>query len=207
MGFINQIFQIIWLAIPAGGGKEIRHLVAERSIVRMLLNCHQLNRIVAIFDDARDDIIGEFAVSAYATFLLRHTDMRLVNQQLLIFLRFEFFIRPAESLIRRPNFRYETTGGFILHDARSVKWDTVKTATVAAHLDFHFLAMFQRIATFEFNLPDTVIQTRHRVRTAIPVIEVANQMHRICARRPLTVNPAIICARKTKVHVAIREGR
>ena len=49
----------------------------------MLLNCHQLDTVVAALLDVRQNIIGELAILGHAPMLRAHTNVRLVNLQVL----------------------------------------------------------------------------------------------------------------------------
>ena len=44
--FVNQILQLVRRTASRGNAEEVRHVVAKRSIIRVFLNRHQLNRVV-----------------------------------------------------------------------------------------------------------------------------------------------------------------
>lgn len=74
------MFEFVGRAEPAGRRKEARHVVAETPIVGMLLYGHDLQAVVAIFDDARKNLCAEFVVRAYFFCILRHTYMAFVDK-------------------------------------------------------------------------------------------------------------------------------
>ncbi len=56
-------------------------MVAERAIVGVLLYCHDLYGIIAVFGHAGKHILAELLVSADALGLLRHADVALIDEQ------------------------------------------------------------------------------------------------------------------------------
>ena len=52
-------------------------MVSERTIIRMLLNGHNLNTIVSVLLDSRQYILTEL----YLFGILRHSDMALVDEK------------------------------------------------------------------------------------------------------------------------------
>lgn len=69
MGLVNQILEVVRGALARARGKVARHMVAERSIVRVLLDCHELNAVVATLFNVWKNLIGEFAVLGHASVL------------------------------------------------------------------------------------------------------------------------------------------
>ena len=62
MGRVNQLFQIIWKSISAACRKEAVDLISKTRIVCMLHDRHELDDIVAVLLDSRQDIGCEFLV-------------------------------------------------------------------------------------------------------------------------------------------------
>ena len=56
-------------------------MVSERTIIRMLLNGHNLNTIVSVLLDSRQYILTELIVCSYLFGILRHSDMALVDEK------------------------------------------------------------------------------------------------------------------------------
>ena len=82
---INELLQLLGRTEPRRGREETGHMVAKRAVIRMLGDGHELDGVVAVRLDARQNLFGEFLVSPDLPLFLRHTNMRLVNQQRLVF--------------------------------------------------------------------------------------------------------------------------
>ena len=54
---IDQLFEIVGRAKTRTNRKKIRHVIAKTTIIRMFLNRHQLNRVVAGFFDTWQNIM------------------------------------------------------------------------------------------------------------------------------------------------------
>ena len=68
-------------------------------------------------------------------------------------------------------------------------------------------AVHQRVLAVELDLPVAVFQTGQGVAFAVPVVEIADQVHLVRARRPLAVHPAVFRAGDAVVEVAVGERR
>ncbi len=81
--FFNQIFQIFWSSKSGRWRKKTRHMIAERAIIRMFLNCHHLDCRVTISVNSWQNVIGKFSVSSQSRLFVCHADMAFVNQRML----------------------------------------------------------------------------------------------------------------------------
>ena len=63
-----------------GRGEEVRHVVAERPVIGMFGDAHQLYRIVTLFPDPGKNLFGEFRIAAHAFALLSHTYVGFVDE-------------------------------------------------------------------------------------------------------------------------------
>lgn len=79
MSGVNQLHQLFWCAVSAGGSKEGSDLVSKRSIVCMLLNGHQLNDVVSKLLDSRESIRSEFWVSSNPVLSGANTNMGFID--------------------------------------------------------------------------------------------------------------------------------
>src|ERR1051325_1632900 len=76
---IDESLEIVRRSKTRADGEEVANMIAERSIIRMFLDRHQLDGIVAKCRDARQNVAREFIESRDALGLLRHSDMRFIN--------------------------------------------------------------------------------------------------------------------------------
>ena len=189
---VNQRLEVVRCAVPRGRGEEIADLIAERRVIRMLHNGHQLHGVVAVLFDPRQNIAHELQIRAHALFLGRHADMRLVNQRRHIFLRPKFFIRPDKFLPRIPDGGAEIVRLFVLHNIGRIERNAVFRAARAGDGDLHLAAVLERAHAGDLDFPISVAHRLHRMAGAVPVVEIANQVHGRRAGRPLAVDPAAL---------------
>nr|GMD39569.1 hypothetical protein MtrunA17_Chr7g0265951 [Ipomoea batatas]GMD41503.1 hypothetical protein MtrunA17_Chr7g0265951 [Ipomoea batatas]GMD44455.1 hypothetical protein MtrunA17_Chr7g0265951 [Ipomoea batatas]GMD46100.1 hypothetical protein MtrunA17_Chr7g0265951 [Ipomoea batatas]GME18058.1 hypothetical protein MtrunA17_Chr7g0265951 [Ipomoea batatas] len=81
MGSINQRFKIIWSPKTTAWCKEIRNMIAESCIIRMLLNGHYLESIVAKLLYTRKYIISKLCICIYFRLLTTHSNMTFIYSQ------------------------------------------------------------------------------------------------------------------------------
>ena len=81
MGFVDKGFQLFRCAEAAGRSIEAGNVVAERTVVGVFLNGHDLDGIVSVLHYARKNVFAEFFVSTHALFVLSHTDMAFIDEQ------------------------------------------------------------------------------------------------------------------------------
>ena len=137
MRAVDQIFQIVGRSVPAARGEEIADLIAERRIIGVLHDRHQLNRIVAERLNARENLIGEFAIGADARFLLRHADVRFVNQHRRGFVLFIAAVRPGERRFRLPDYALESERLRILARGMDVRRNAIELFIAARNFEQH----------------------------------------------------------------------
>lgn len=77
-------------------------MITETSVIGMFLNRHYLDAVVTGLDDAGQDVIFEFGVSADFFCVLRHTDMTFINEQRAC-VDFETVVVPNVRMFGRPN--------------------------------------------------------------------------------------------------------
>lgn len=81
VGLVDELLQFVGGAEAAGRRKETRHVVAETAIVGVFLNGHDLEAIVSVLDDARQDVLAEFVVGPDLFGVLGHADVAFVDKQ------------------------------------------------------------------------------------------------------------------------------
>ncbi len=81
MGVVDKRLKLLGSAETARRGKEVRHMVAERAVVGVLLYGHYLDGVVTVGSDSRQHLGAELAVGADALALLRHAYVAFVYEQ------------------------------------------------------------------------------------------------------------------------------
>ena len=102
-------------------------MIAEAAIIRMFLDGHHLNGVVAVPLDPRQDVFCELFVGADLFGVARHADMALINEQR-VAIRAEMPVLPGIGLFRRPDLRRENLRLFILYHALAPSRDALPLA-------------------------------------------------------------------------------
>ena len=207
MGFINKPFQRLGSSETGGDRKEIADLVAERAVVGMLHDRHDLNGVVAKLVDAGQNVFPELIEGANLALLLAHTDMALVNKKVL--LGHKAAVRPLEFLLGIIDHRVPGDGLGILEHPLCVQGDAVQFLPVVDYNRNHGHAVLEGVRSLEEEFEHAVLLFLHRMLIAVPAAEITGEVHLLRGRCPLPVVPAVLCLVKTKVAVAvckIRQG-
>ena len=148
-------------------------MIAETSVVRMLLNRHDLNSVVAGLFDTRQNIFFELGISADFLGVLRHADVTLVNQKR-IRIDFKAGVFPLVRLFGIPNLRRENFSLFVLNDALTPSRNAFALAAVPTHFHFVKVAVFELILR-EFKLPVAAFESLATISFIfLPTVEVAD---------------------------------
>ena len=200
--FVHKILQVFRIAVPVRRREKVGNLIAKGTVIRMLLNCHQLYCIVAKFPDARQYIVREFPVCADSFPVLAHTDMRLINQRRIRFLFDKLRVRPG-ILLRIPYLCAECFG-FILHcHACAVGRQPCEPFLAAADPQFHKLPVFQAVRSLQRYLPYAVFSPVKRMALLIPFIEFTEKVHFVGAGHPFPEDPSGPRTVKTEIQIAV----
>ena len=181
-------------------------MVSERTVIRMLLNCHNLNTIVSVFLDSWQYILTELIVCAHLFGILSHSDMALVYKQrrlvglelcLLPFIRFGI-----------PNLCREYLCLLILNHTSSPSRDTFTHSTVPIYMHLEQIAMLDSFLR-EFQLPiASLVNTLSAITLALgPAIEVAYQINCSSVRSPFTEHPSTLCLVQAIVFMSVSKIR
>src|SRR5262245_9059992 len=81
MRMVHELFQFVGSSKARRRREKTRDLITERSVVRVLLNRHQLDSIVTGIGNTRQDVLRELSVRPYMRTLLRHSNVRFVNNR------------------------------------------------------------------------------------------------------------------------------
>ncbi len=91
---VHERFQLIRGTEAGGGSEKIGYVVAERTIVRVFHQSHELDRIVTQLLDSWQDIFLEFLVGSDGFLFLRHADMRFIDDRFFGLVALEISILP-----------------------------------------------------------------------------------------------------------------
>ena len=197
---IDQHFQLLRRTKPGGCGKEIGHLVAKRGIVRVLHNGHNLDGIIAQRLDFRQDMHPEFLISAYLSVLLSHTDVALVDKQLLLGLKFT--VRPCKFRFRVPNHAVPLDGHRVLLHPVDIQRNPLQLSAAGYHYGHYLLTVLQAVSTGQKQCKHAVFSLFHGIGVSIPAAEITGQVQLLRCRRPLPVDPAIFCFVETEIQMS-----
>mmetsp|Transcript_386 Transcript_386/g.1477 ORF Transcript_386/g.1477 Transcript_386/m.1477 type:complete len:637 (-) Transcript_386:241-2151(-) len=209
---VDQVLQFIGRTASRRHAEEIGDVVAERCVVRVLLNSHQLYGVVTEVFDARQDIVGELDVRVDLRLGGRHPDVRFVNaklfggiRSLVLELVLLFFRGIVIDAVER-NFALR------LHRVLDPSRDAVDGFAVGnLKMNLHARAVRDGRRTVRVvrkeHFEHAVIVLGHplAILAEIPTVEVAAKARGRRVRRPLSVSDALRGARETHLFIASAE--
>ena len=148
---VHQFLELLRSAETGTQGEKVRHLIAERPVIRMLLKGHYLDCIIAQPFHPRQHILTELTERGDLTFLRTHPDVALVDERM----------RPAQHpvvlpricLRGIPDLGAEHLRLVILHKPRAIGRNPL--ATSAGPLDEQFVQLS--------------VTEEHRIKPKFPV--------------------------------------
>ena len=203
VGLIHQVFQVLGLAEPGGGGEEVGDLVAEGAVVGMLHNGHELDGVVARLLDSGQGVVGELAVGAHLTLLLGHTHVGLVDVQLV--LAYEILVRPREDLPVVDDLAGKGQGLGVLDHPVGVQGDMLGAGHIGVHNSFDLAALPQSVVALQEDFPVAVSDVGQGMAGLVPAVEVTLQVQLVGAGRPLPVDPAALHMVEAEVVMGVGE--
>ena len=201
MGLVDKCLQFLRCAEAAAGSKETRHMVAEGTIIRMLLDSHDLNGIITVLCNARQHIVLELCICSYFLCILTHADVALVDEQrILLGLEARFF--PHIGHGRIPHLGREDFCIVVLHHATTPGRYPLAFASIPFHLHLIelpmlevFVAQAQLPVASAFNALATV------VLIFLPVVEIANEIDIGRIGSPFTEHPSTAQLMKSEIEM------
>ena len=151
VGGVNELFEVVGGAKTGRSGEEVGNVIAERSVVGVFHDAHELDGVVSGSFDARDDILGELFVAADAFGFLGHADVGFIDKEVVeIFLAAVFEplgIGPLEAVFVRPvpNFAEEIVGVRFLLGPEDIEGDSVLRHAIVDDADFDARAMREEV--------------------------------------------------------------
>ena len=124
---VDKGFEFLRSTEPGAQGEEIRHLVAERAVIRVLLESHYLDRVVPQIFDPRQDIPTELTECGDFRLLGTHPYVTLVDQRMRPAQHFVMF--PLVGLRRIPDLGAENFGLRVLDKPPAICGDPFAPAS------------------------------------------------------------------------------
>ena len=124
---IDELLELLWRAETGAGRKERAHMITEAAIIRVLLDRHHLNGVVAVPLDPGQNVFCELFIGADLFSIARHADMALINEQR-VTIGAKMPVLPDIGLFRRPDLRRENFRLRILHHALAPGGDAFSLA-------------------------------------------------------------------------------
>jgi len=206
VGGVDQFLEVFRRSEPGRGGEEVAHVVAERGVVGVFLNGHQLHDVVSGRRNAGQHVSGEFLVGADSLLLGGHADMSFVDARAV---NLWGYVPPRVGgrgipVLPRPVCRVR-----LVCQPADVGGDTVFGVRCGVHVYLNPAAVNKPsggLIVGQENAPDAEFVPGQRVRLAVPAVEITGQEQALCPRRPFAVpdaRPALVCAPvQTEVFVA-----
>ena len=207
---LDEVFEFLRRSKPRTRREKVAHVVAKRTVIRMLGDCHNLYGIVAALNDMRQHIVLKLLVSANALLLPRHSDMTFIDEERLVGIGLEFFSAPIE-LLRLPYLRCENFCSVVLDGAFHVCGQTFQNGVVGA-VDDEFVqrAMHKGLGeglVVEKNLPDAVVSAFERVLITVPIVEIAKNVHLLGSGSPFAHPPSVLVLGVIETEVLVLPGK
>ena len=204
MSCINERLELLRGSETAAGSKEAAYVIAEGSIIRMLLDSHDLNAVVTILNDTWQHLLLELGVGSNLLSILSHSDMALIDEQRSgVWL--EGLLLPLVRL-RAPNLRREYLGLLILNHTVSPCRDTLAFSTFPVHLHLEEITVLHCLFR-EFQLPvaGTLDTLGTILRAFLPAVEITDEIDICSIWRPLAEHPSLLRLVQSEVVVSVGE--
>ncbi len=204
---VDKRFQLLRSAEFRRCGKKAAHMIAERPVIGMLLYGHDLNAVIAVAGDTRQNLVLEFRVCAYAFLVLRHAYMAFVDQKRVRF-RHKSLTLPFIRFVRRPDLSGKNRRIFGLNNPDGICRYALPGAASPAHVHFVELTVRHRIGR-ETAFPYAAAYRAQGILCApLPSGKITHQHNLYGIRRPFPKHPrTIVKPMQTEITVSIGKIR
>ena len=199
--FVYEILKVIRISLTARRRIKTADLVAERTIVRMLHNRHELNSVISGLLYVWQDVIRELPVGCDAVVLARHSDVGLVNQR--GFIALKTIIGPV-IVLHIPDLAAPALGVPVLSNPECVYGDVLREVAAVVYYRHNTASRLKGVTRQEY-FPVAVIEFIERGIRPVPVVEISCEIELVCARSPLAVHPASFFLMKAIIFMRIRK--
>ena len=200
---IDKGLQFLGRSEAAGSSEEAADMIAERSVIRMLLNGHNLNAVISVCLDTGQHVLTKLVVRAHLLCVLRHTDVAFIYKQRRL-CRLKRLLLPFILLLRIPYLCGEYLCLLVLHHA--VTPCRYSFAMTAVPIDVHLVevAMLDGLSR-ELQLPVAMLVKALCLILVrfLPSVEVANEINLCGVRSPLTEHPSACGLMQSVIFVSV----
>ena len=207
MRLVDELLQLFGRAEAGGRGEERTYVIAEAAVIGVLLNGHNLDAVVTLFDDARQHVFAKFVVSAHLFSILRHTDMAFVNQQRggvgleRLFLKHIF-------LFGCPYLCAENLCVVVLHHAAAPCGNALAFAAFPVHFEFIEVLVFEGFCgELEFPVAGVFEALESIFLVFLPAVEIAYEINGRGIGRPFADYPTLFRLVQTEIQMTVGKFR
>jgi hypothetical protein len=176
-------------------------MIAEAAIVGMLLYGHDLDAVVAVLDDAREDVLAELVVGAHLLGILCHTDMTFVDEERVDIGLVCLMLEDVRSG-RRPYLGGEYLRLLVLHDTCGPGGDTFAAASRPVHHELIEVEMVQCVL-LQREFPHAIANAGELIVDMLfPVVERADEEDLRSVGCPFAENPSLFGMVQTEVEIS-----
>ena len=200
VGLVHQAFELLGRAEAGAQGKETRHLIAEGSVVRMLLKGHNLQGVVTQALYPWKHVGAELVEGRYPFLLSAHAYVALVDERMRALAGSAVLPLIWNGI---PDLGAEHLGLRVLHHASGVRGYAL--ASSAGPLDPEFVQA--AVAEEQLSEPELPIAGAYGLKgvigSAFPVVEVADQVYSAGVGGPFAYHPAVFGVMQAVVEMIV----
>ena len=119
-------------------------MIAEGTVIGMLLYGHYLNAVIAVLNDTWQHIILELGIGTHFLSILPHTHVTLVNEEGVLLGLKNLFLELV-GLLGIPHLCRENLRIIILHHTTAPGWNTLPFSTIPLHFHLVQLSMLESL--------------------------------------------------------------
>ena len=190
MSSIYEFLEFLGGSETTAGSEERTYVVTERAVVRMFLDSHNLDAVIAVGDDTRKYVVLELCICAHLLCIFAHSYVALVDEQRTL-VRLESLFLPNVRLLGCPYLSRENLCVLVLNDTTNPRRDALALATVPLYVHLEEVAVLHCLLR-QFQLPVSCsFDTLGTIcLILLPVVEVAYKIDVCSVRCPLTEYPS-----------------
>ena len=172
----------------------------------MLLYGHDLDGVIPILHDTRQDVLPKLGIGSYLLFACRHTNMAFIDQQRRS-IGFELLNLKLIRILRIPNLSTEYLRLLVLYNTLNPSRDALARAAFPFHQELKQILVVKHIFS-QRNLPHPVVQAIQSVAFVfLPTVESSDQVNSRSMRGPLSEDPPFQCLVQSEIQISGSELR
>ena len=186
MSLVHKSLELLRSTEARAEGEEVRHLIAERTIVRMLLESHYLERVISEVGDLRKHVGTELLECSHLLLLRSHADMAFVDQRMLALSRLRILPLVRNSI---PHLGAESLGHRILDSPCGIGRKPFRSASLPLYVKLVEHSVLKEHRR-QHDLPVSASERLHGICLCpFPVVELSDQIYLGRIRSPLAEHP------------------